>query len=208
MLTRRQRDDLREVVKEEVTEALRDVLPWLAMAVQPTQVQAAPAMAGSTQAGHGPQARQGPEGQHGQQGQQGPQGQQDPQHRRDPQPDVPPVVPVAVPVAAAPPAGSLATPGWPAAAAGVPAFPGHGPIPPDRQAAQYISQMFVQAQAELAAELAANLHQLRQVISDSQQIARKIESLLGQEGRGGGGQAQGGGRRGGDGSAGQHPDGS
>ncbi len=61
-----------------------------------------------------------------------------------------------------------------------------------------LAALFQQARMELAQELEANLQKLKQVISEGQQIARKMELILEQQERqGGGGQGQqGGGGRG------------
>jgi len=56
-------------------------------------------------------------------------------------------------------------------------------------ASQQVAQVLTQAQYELSQELQANLTKLRSVIQQSQEIAKKIEMVLGQ-GNQGGGQSQ------------------
>jgi hypothetical protein len=59
---------------------------------------------------------------------------------------------------------------------------GSGSSSQTSQTAQQVAQILGQAQAEIAQELEANLKQLRQVISQSEAVARKIERVLGQSG--------------------------
>jgi type III secretory pathway lipoprotein EscJ len=52
--------------------------------------------------------------------------------------------------------------------------------------AQDVAQVLTQAQYELSQELEANLKKLRGVIQQSQEIAKKIELVLGQGSKGSG----------------------
>jgi len=46
---------------------------------------------------------------------------------------------------------------------------------------QQITRLLGQAQADLVSELENNLRKLKQVIGESQEIARKLEMILGKE---------------------------
>ena len=56
-----------------------------------------------------------------------------------------------------------------------------GKSPQNKMAVQTVSQVLAQAQYELANELETSLKKLKQVISESEQLANNISKLLGEE---------------------------